>query len=158
MRKIDSLRELLTRAVPSLKADPSKLAIFYDRGKIASRLGNLSFEYRYAANLVIEDYAGDPDAVMIPIIAWIADNQPELLQRQDSEPFAFEAEWLAKDLHDLSITIELTERVLVSRVDGGVNARHLDDAIPPDIFPGAEGARLWNGLAEDLVAGEITPL
>lgn len=154
MRQIESLRALLVRAVPALAADPSKLAIFVDRGRIGARLGNLSFEYRYSVNLVIEDYAGDQDAVIVPIIAWIAEHQPELLQRQDSEPFGFESEWLAKDLHDLSITIDLTERVAVRRVEGGVTTEHLTETITPDIFPGAEGARLWQGLAEDLVAGE----
>lgn len=153
MHKLASLRDLLVRAVPALAADPSKLAIFTDRGQIGARLGNLSFEYRYSANLVVEDYAGDVDAVIVPIIAWIADNQPELLQRQDSQPFGFESEWLAKDLHDLSITIDLTERVRVQRVDGGVTTEHLSDQLPPDHFPGAENARLWTGLADDLVAG-----
>ncbi|MFN3675414.1 MAG: phage tail protein [Sphingomonas pseudosanguinis] len=156
MKKIGSLRDLLVRAVPALAADPSKLAIFVDRGQIIARAGNLSFEYRCSVNLVIEDYAGDQDAVIVPILAWIADNQPELLQRQDSQPFAFESEWLAKDLHDLSITIELTERVKVERVEGGVTTEHLADLLPPDIFAGAEGARLWEGLAEDLVAGTTT--
>ncbi|MGW8136847.1 phage tail protein [Sphingomonas zeae] len=153
MKKLDALRDLLVRAVPALAADPSKLAIFVDRGRIGARAGNLSFEYRYSVNLVIEDYAGDQDAVMVPIIAWIAENQPELLQRQDGEPFGFESEWLAKDLHDLSITIDLTERVLVNRVEGGVTTEHLADILPPDHFPGAEDARLWTGLADDLVAG-----
>lgn len=156
MKKVDSLRDLLVRAVPALAADPSKIAIFVDRGQIIARAGNLSFEYRCSVNLVIEDYAGDQDAVIVPILAWIADNQPELLQRQDSQPFAFESEWLAKDLHDLSITIELTERVRVERVEGGVTTEHLADLLPPDIFAGAEGARLWEGLAEDLVAGTTT--
>ncbi|WP_061778824.1 phage tail protein [Sphingomonas sanguinis] len=153
MRKVESLRALLVRAVPSLADDPAKLASFVDRGRVAVRAGNLSFEYRFTLNLVIEDYAGDQDAVIVPIIAWIADNQPELLQRQDSEPFGFESEWLATDLHDLSITIDLTELVRVTRVAGGVTIEHLADQLPPDHFPGAEDARLWTGLADNLVAG-----
>ena len=56
MRKVDSLRDLLVRAVPALAADPSKLAIFVDRGQIIARAGNLSFEYRCSVNLVVEDY------------------------------------------------------------------------------------------------------
>lgn len=156
MKKLDALRALLVRAVPALAADPSKLAIFVDRGRIGARMGNLSFEYRYSVNLVLMDYAGDQDAVIVPIIAWIAEHQPELLQRQDSEPFGFESEWLAQDKQDLSITIDLTERVAVQRVAGGITTEHLADTLPPDIFPGAEGARLWQGLAEDLAAGETT--
>jgi len=154
MQKVEALRNLLVRAVPALTADPSKLAFFVDRGRIGARMGNLSFEYRYSVNLVLLDYAGDQDAVIVPIIAWIAEHQPELLQRQDSEPFGFESEWLAQDKQDLSITIDLTERVMVRRVEGGVTTEHLADTLPPDIFPGAEDARLWQGLAEDLVAGD----
>ncbi|WP_294275764.1 phage tail protein [uncultured Sphingomonas sp.] len=156
MKKLDALRALLVRAVPALAADPSRLAIFVDRGRVGARTGNLSFEYRYSVNLVLLDYAGDQDAVIVPIIAWIAEHQPELLQRQDSEPFGFESEWLAQDKQDLSITIDLTERVAVQRVAGGITTEHLADTLPPDIFPGAEGARLWQGLAEDLAAGETT--
>jgi len=154
MKKVDALRDLLVRAVPALAADPSKLAIFVDRGRVGARMGNLSFEYRYTVNLVLLDYAGDQDAVIVPIIAWIAEHQPELLQRQDSEPFGFESEWLAQDKQDLSITIDLTERVVVQRVAGGVTTEHLADTLPHDSFPGAEDARLWQGLAEDIVAGE----
>lgn len=156
MTKLDALRALLIRSIPQLKADPSKLAAFADRGRIAARAGSASFEYRYTASLVIEDFAGDIDLVIVPILGWIAVHQPELMQKQDSEPFAFEAELLAKDLIDLSITIELTERVKVERgvVAGkpGTITTHLDDIIPPDTFPGAEGARFWAGIADDLVA------
>lgn len=162
MRKLDALRELLIRVVPSLKADPAKLAVFADQGRIALRAGSPSFEYRYTANLVVEELAGDVDLIIVPIIAWIAQHQPELLQRQDSEPFGFEAETLSKDLIDLSITIDLTERVEVKRgmVGGkpGTIMTHLDDVLPPDAFPGAEEARLWVGMADDLVADMVIPV
>lgn len=157
MTKLDALRDLLIRSIPQLKADPAKLATFADRGRIAARAGSPSFEYRYTASLVIEDFAGDIDQVIVPLLAWIAVHQPELMQKQDSEPFAFEAELLAEDLIDLSITIELSERVQVTRgvVGGkpGTLTTHLDDIIPPDAFPGAESARFWTGIANDLVAG-----
>ncbi|SUJ23404.1 P2 phage tail completion protein R (GpR) [Sphingomonas paucimobilis] len=156
MRKVDSLRDLLVRAVPALAADPSKLAIFVDRGQIIARAGNLSFEYRCSVNLVVEDYAGDPGRGDRPHPG-LDRGQPARAAPAPGQPaFAFESEWLAKDLHDLSITIELTERVKVERVEGGVTTEHLADLLPPDIFAGAEGARLWEGLAEDLVAGTTT--
>lgn len=153
MNKPESLRQLLVQAVPSLRDDPSRLSLFIDRGSIRVRPGSLSFEYVYAVNLVVQDYAGDTDAVMIPIIAWIADNQPELLQKQDSQAFQFESELLAEGLFDLSITIDMTERVRVGRAEGGVTVEHLSDQLPPDIFPGVDGARLWQGFAEDLASG-----
>lgn len=162
MRKLEALRDLLVRTVPSLKDDPAKLAVFADQGKVSAKPGSLSFEYRYTANLVVEELAGDVDRVIVPILGWIAQHQPELMQRQDGEPFGFEAETLAKDLIDLSITIDLTERVEVRRgmVGGkpGTIMTHLEDLLPPDTFPGAEDARLWIGIADDLVGGTAMPV
>lgn len=158
MEKLESLKAVLVKAVKPLAADPTKLAIFVDRGRIAARAGSLSFEYRYSVNLVVEDYAGSTDAVVLPILAWIAEHQPEQMQKGDSEPFTFECELLDGDKMDLSITLEMTERVKVERVPGGVNMTHLSDTLPPDTFTGAEGARLWTGLADDLVAGIAAPV
>lgn len=153
MKKLDSLKALLTRSVPSIAANPETLAIFVDRGRVGARAGSLSFEYRYALNLVVQDFAGSVDEVTVPLLAWIEENQPELLQKQDSEPFAFESELLAGDLLDLSITLELTERVRVQRAKGGVNVEHLSDTLPADVFEGAEGGRLWAAIGDDLAAG-----
>lgn len=158
MKKPESLRDLMTQAVPAIKADPTRLSLFIDRGSIRVRPGSLSFEYAYSVNLVVQDYAGDPDAVIVPVIAWIAEHQPELLQRQDSQAFDFESELLAEGVFDLSLTIALTERVRVVRADGGVTVEHLEDRLPPDIFPGAEGARLWQGFAQDLATGVAVPV
>ena len=41
--KLDALRALLIRSIPQLKADPSKLAAFADRGRIAARAGSWLF-------------------------------------------------------------------------------------------------------------------
>ncbi len=99
------------------------------------------------------DYAGDQDAVIVPIIAWIAEHQPELLQRQDSEPFGFESEWLAQDKQDLSITIDLTERVAVQRVTGGITTS-ISPTRCPRRLPRRRGCPNMQGLAKNLAAGE----
>lgn len=51
---------------------------------------------------------------MISIRAWIAEQQLNLLQGDDPEPFGFESELLDADTADVSITIELTEAVRVT--------------------------------------------
>ncbi|MFT3967100.1 MAG: phage tail protein [Sphingobium sp.] len=95
MRKPDSLKKLLLATVPGLATNPESLALFIDNGGIVGGNGrSLSFEYRYQLNAVIEAYAGDDDAVMVPILAWIAEHQPELLNKPGAEPFTFEAEIL----------------------------------------------------------------
>jgi len=156
MTKPDALKALLLRTVPGLAADPTRLALFVDKGRVAARAGaTLGFEYRYDLTIVLQDFAGDRDAVVVPLLAWIAQAQPDLLQRQDSESFAFEAELLDGDLCDLSITLSLTERVaVVPRNGGGYEVRHLDAPADPDSFPGVCGASLWQLFLRDQLIAE----
>jgi len=119
LKKPESLRQTLQMFVPALAADPSRLSIFVDKGRIAASAGSLSLEYRYTANIVVQDYAGDVDDLMVPILAWIALHQPELLQRTDQEPFCFESELLDAETADVSIFIDLNEAVHVSAKEGG---------------------------------------
>jgi hypothetical protein len=119
LKKPESLRQTLQMFVPALAADPSRLSIFVDKGRIAAGAGSLSLEYRYTANIVVQDYAGDIDDLMVPILAWIAQHQPELLQRTDQEPFRFESELLDAETADVSIFIDLDEAVRVSAKEGG---------------------------------------
>lgn len=156
MTKLDSLRDLLLRAVPALRASPETLSIFVDRGRVAARAGaSLSFEYRYTANLVVQDFAGSPDQIVVPLLAWIARHQPDLIAKPNGEPIAFEAELLDAETTDLSLTIELSERVIVETLaDGARRITHLaDDADTVDRFDGLCGVDLWRlYLDDELVA------
>lgn len=157
MTKLDSLRDLLLRAVPALGANPETLSIFVDRGRVAARVGaTLSFEYRYTANLVAQDFAGSPDQIIVPVLAWIARHQPDLMAKPNGEPIAFEAELLDADTTDLSLTIELTERVKVERLpDGSRSIVHIDDdADTLDRFDGLCGVNLWQLYLNDTLAAE----
>jgi hypothetical protein len=159
MRKPEQLRRLLLRAVPGLADAPERLALFVDEGRIAARAGvTLSFEYRYTANVVIQDYAGDRDAVIVPLLAWIAQAEPELLARPDAQPFTFEAELLDGDAVDLSIKLDLTERVAVTPgADGGYEVRHLDDLpADPDFYDGICGVVLRQLHLHDVPADITT--
>jgi hypothetical protein len=154
VKKADSLKALLLKAVKALADKPENLTLFVDRGSIASRLGSLSFEYRYTLNIVVQDFAGSMDALIVPILGWIAENQPELLQKADSQPFTFESEILDGDLSDVSIDIALTERVRIAagfdeQGKPGVHVSHLADVLPPDAFPGVQGVRLVDGVVAE---------
>ncbi len=155
MKKADSLKALLLASVPALKADPAKLALFVDKGKASTvRSNTLAFQLSYTLTIWIEAYGGDLDGLFVPVLAWISQNQPELIGRPDSEPFTFESEVLDGDTADVSIEIELTERVLIERRDDGkLRTRHLDDAPIADVFAGAEEARLWHTILNDQLAG-----
>ena len=150
MKKPEALKAVLLRDVPALAADATKLSMFVDKGRIcARRIRSLAFEYRYTLSLVVMDYAGEVDDLIVPILAWVADQQPDLLERGEQEPFKFESEILDTNAADVSIEIELTERVLVERVDGGLKVTHLGEPRLPDAFDGAEGVSPWRGLLDE---------
>ena len=151
MKKPDSLKRLLLRAVPQLAASPESLLLFVDQGAIAARAGaTLSFEYRYKLNLVATNFTGDRNALVVPLLAWISEAQPDLLERADSQPFTFESEILDGDTADLSITLDLTEAVSVIIEDGAYQIRHLDEPPEPDRFPG-----VCNNLLQLFAGGEL---
>lgn len=139
MKKPADLRAHLVLRVPSLAADPDTLHLFIERGAIASRLGGgMSFEYRYDLVMIVTDYADHADSLMIPLLAWISVNQPDLMQHPDrsEQAIKFEAELVAHDKVDLQITLALTESVVVTEAGGTYTATHiaapaLDDLTGP---------------------------
>lgn len=158
MRKPDTLRALLVRTVPHLHANPDALALFVDEGRVAARAGgSLSFEYRYTLNVVIQDFAGDRNAIVVPLLAWIAQAQPELLAAPDGEPFTFESELLDAHLCDLSIKVQLTERVaVIQRPSGGYEVNHLAEQSGADIFPGVCDQNLWQLFLHDVLIAQTS--
>lgn len=137
MKKPADLRNHLEACVPCLKKHPENLHVFVEKGNIVSRIGGgLSFEYRYTINLIITDFTDHADTLNIPLLAWVAINQPEILQNPDKQENAirFEAEIIDHDTVDLSIMIDLTERVIVVKnIDGSYTATHPDEPTLPDL-------------------------
>jgi len=143
LHKPNSLRSLLLAKVPALQENPDLLSMFIDKGKVVSRAtGSLSFQYRYTLNLVVQDYAGDVDALILPILFWIQREEPELLERAPHEPLTYESEILDAASADVSIYLELSERVLVewSEAHGKFAATHLGDGYPAPAFDAAGAA------------------
>lgn len=136
MNKPASLRSHLEACIPSLKSDPQSLHLFVEKGTVVSRLGGLSFEYRYTVNLVITDYTADANDLIVPLLAWLQMNQPDILQNPDKQENALriEAEILDADAVDLSITLDLTERVIVTvNPDGSYTATTPAEPALPDL-------------------------
>lgn len=127
MIKPNSLREHLTAAIPELGRDPDRLLVFIERGSLAGTFApGFSYEYSYTLSVIVTDFGGQPDAVMVPLMVWIARHQPELLANPARRgEIAFEAELLANDKVDLEIRLPLTERVGVHRrAEGGFAVEH----------------------------------
>ena len=133
MNKPNQVRELLSSTVPHLKHNPDKLHIFIEGGNLVATGArqNLSFEYRYQLIILVTDYADHSDSLMVPLLAWVASNQPELMTHAERRErgIRFRAEQLTNQTADIEISLELTERVRVSQQDGGVEVVHLPE--PP---------------------------
>lgn len=122
MDKPSSLRATLTKAIPDLKKNPEKLAIFVVGGRVIhTGTDSLSWEYRYALRVLLTDFAGHADAVMAPIVAWMKRHQSEAFASEATRERAirFEAEFLSISTVDLQIDLELTEAVLSRPRPGG---------------------------------------
>ena len=122
MKKPDSLRAHILSAVKELQRDPDRMFIHTSNGNIrCTGAKGLSFEYVYDLNFILTDYAGELDAVMIPLLDWVRINQSELLMNleKSKDAFKFETVILNNGTVDLSLTLPLTERVIVKRQDNG---------------------------------------
>jgi len=159
VKKPDELRRVLLAHVPALKANPDRLSLFIDQGRIQSRPGALAFVYGYRLNLVVQDYAGEVDDLIVPVLAWIGEAQPDLLQRAPGEPFTFAAELIDENSADVSIYIDLTEDVIVHiNPEGGFSTEHLAEPGDTDIFPDV-GCSLLRQLKAngEIIAESQTP-
>lgn len=80
MYKPKSLRKALTDAVPDLARNPEMMRIFIDNGKLASTLAaSLSFENQYTLNVVVTDFTGDIELLLVPIQAWLRIHQADIM-------------------------------------------------------------------------------
>jgi hypothetical protein len=137
MRKANELREYLTRHNRFLSENPDRLHVFVEQGSIVSTASrNLSHEYRFTLTIVVTDYAGPTDAIMLPLLAWIRIKQPELLANKDrrENAISFDVELLNHDTADVEIKLPLTERVVVrTSPDGGaLVVEHVDEPADPE--------------------------
>jgi hypothetical protein len=148
MLKPDSLRAAIALALPALEKEPERLQVFIDKGSIASTGAQptdavpVAFEYRYRLNLLLLDFADNPDLLFTTILQWAAVNQRQLLDRYvagDRDTLKFEADILDAGAVDLSIELELSEKVTASAGPGGLVFSHLAEpgVAPDDDWPGA---------------------
>lgn len=130
MKKPQSLRDHLLKAIPELSRDPERILIFVDEGTLRSTMANgLSFEYAYTLNMILTDYAGDLAAVSIPVLDWVRVYQSNLMANLDhvKQGIKFEAEILANDKVDLAIQLPLTERVIVKKDSDGLKVDYPEE-------------------------------
>ncbi len=135
MLKPAQLRQALSASVPLLQNNPDNLHIFIDNGRILSTLApSLSFEYQYQLNMVITDYTGDADLIMVPVLAWLRENQSDIMTTEHKRQtgFTFKVDVLSDALSDISIDLQLTERVIVKENDGALHVDHVPEPPLPE--------------------------
>ncbi|WP_028696124.1 phage tail protein [Pseudomonas cremoricolorata] len=158
MNKPDSLRAHLLAAVPGLEHNPDRLLLFIDKGRVrCTAASSLSFEYSYELQLILTDFAGHPDSVMLPILGWLRTHQSELLVNLDksNDGVQFEADILDRGKVDLSLTLPLTERVLVKRqADDSFDVSHPED---PGYAPYSDCGRIELHAGGELLAAWQPP-
>ncbi|WP_338560681.1 phage tail protein [Erwinia sp. E_sp_B04_7] len=135
MQKPKQLRQALTDSVPLLQRNPDSLNMFIDGGRIASTLASsLSFEYQYQLNLVVTDYGDNLDLLMVPLLAWLRENQPDIMATEEKRRtgFTFKADVLSDTLCDISIDLQLTERVIVKQEGAALHVTHVGENSLPE--------------------------
>jgi len=154
MKKPQALRRHLEACIAHLKRHPDRLHVFIESGAIAAKPGvSLSFEWRYKLTLLFTDVVDSPDTLVVPLLVWLAINQPDLLADADRhyKALSFEAEPVDHDALDIVFTLELTERVIVRAVPGGFECEHADEPLLPD----TDGPTGWTTYLPD---DPLTPL
>lgn len=153
MLKPQQLRKALTDSVPLLQRNPDSLNVFIDSGRIVSTLSaSLSFEYQYRLNMVITDYTGDIDLVIVPMLEWLRVNEPDIMATKEKQQtgFTFKADVISDTASDISIDLQLSERVIVKRVGDELHVNHIgenplaaNDARPVQLYAGGDLVSEW---------------
>ena len=158
MYKPDSLRAHIAASVPDLKSNPDKISIFIDEGGLqATSSGSYSFAYDYTLNMIITDYAGKADAIMVPLLAWIRIHQIDLLDNPERRKtgIKFEVDINNNDSVDIDIKLSLTERVIVKEDEN--NVLQITHVAEPQMMPNYSDDKFSLYQGENLLAEWVTP-
>lgn len=142
MRKLADLRNHILGNVPGLKSNPDNLLTFIEDGNIEYWKGaNLSHSYTIPVRLIITDYAGDVDNIIIPILSWLQIREPGF---DPQNTLSFEAELLNNNSYDISVTVNVTERVIVKATEAGLDVEHVLPEPPLEMNEDAQ----WQIIAD----------
>lgn len=126
MRKLLSLRETITAALPEIAQNPANLRIWIERGSGRCQgTKTEAFAFTFQANVLIVEMASDIAVLALTVFRWLRVNQPELLA-PGRDGFTFDADILDNACADVLMQIELTQN---ASVNGGEVA-YLDEPDP----------------------------
>ena len=140
MYKLESLRAHLLANVPGLQ--PEGLHTFAKDGHIQSTAATgMGWVYHFTAEVILTDYAGHADQVVLPLLQWLHRHQPELFLSRElmAESVRFEVDVLNHQAYDFGFTLKLSERVTVQQDGETAKVQHHGE---PPLDP-YEGIRQW---------------
>ncbi|MCU6358849.1 MULTISPECIES: phage tail protein [Enterobacter] len=135
MHKLKSLRQALIDAIPQLNANPERLQMSVGSGNIDARLASsLSFEKRYVLNAKVSGFTGDSEGFFVPVLAWLRENQPDIFTLDEGRKNGYTFAIVLNDdaTMDISISMQLTERILVSEEQGVLHATYSPEPPLPE--------------------------
>lgn len=121
--------------MPDLARNPEMMHIFIDNGKLASTLvASLSFENQYTLNVVVTDFTGDIELLLVPIRAWLRIHQADIMTTDEGRKkgFTYFADINDNDSADISISLMLTERTIVREEGDKLHVETVPEPQPPE--------------------------
>ncbi|PHM73712.1 phage tail protein [Xenorhabdus kozodoii] len=134
MNKPRLLRERLTAKIPYLRDNPEYLHLFVEDGAVLATLApSLSYEYEYTLNLIVESFPGDQNVLMVVVVHWLREHQPDIFANPDNRRsgFTFDVNILNDTTADISLDLKLTERVQVTTQDGASTVTAIPEPTNP---------------------------
>lgn len=125
MYKLQSLRAHLLANVPGLQ--PDGLHTFAKNGHIqATAATGMGWVYHFTAECILTDFAGHADQVVLPLLQWLHQHQPDLFLSRElmEQALRFEVDVLNHEAYDLGFTLKLTERVTVQQEGDTARVNH----------------------------------
>ncbi|MDE4082863.1 MULTISPECIES: phage tail protein [Enterobacter cloacae complex] len=135
MHKLKSLRQALIDAVPQLRANPERLQMSVGSGNIDARLASsLSFEKQYELKAKVSGFSGYSEGIFVPVLAWLRENQPDIFTLDEGRKngYLFQIVLNDDETADISFSLQLTERILVSQNEGTLLATYSPEPPLPE--------------------------
>ncbi|AMR15399.1 phage tail protein [Klebsiella quasipneumoniae] len=151
MKKAELMRDALTRNNTWCKANPELFIVWVEKGHIQiEATGEASFMYHYTIQVLVVDFPGQIDDLMLPLLAWAWQQQPDLLLNPDNNrKVEFDADIVNDDVADILFKVPVWERVMVTNSNGAPKAEHLAESRPR--FNGGE----WEMVFDPESGGEL---
>lgn len=132
MKKAELLRAALIAGNTWCKANPEQITVWVEKGHIQiEATGEASFMYHYTIQVLAMDFPGQIDDLMLPLLAWAWEQQPDLLLNPDNNrKVEFDADIVNDDVADILFKVPAWERVIVEIADGKPVAKHLAESRP----------------------------